>query len=136
MDCAFESHDDRLCAPRQLANVLGISLDETISYFDEFLQPGWQAWGVAPLELKELCHRQGRSLYFLNGQRVLDPYEPPVKNRSLKSIALASWGGHAYLYTSAWTVCTKRLANSGHSTPVRLANESHYELPPVSEWKP
>ena len=33
-------------------------------------------------------------------------------------------------------MCTKRLAASlGSSTPVRLANESHYELPPVSDWK-
>ena len=66
---------------------------------------------------------------------MLDSYEPPVKNR-LKSGAMTSWGGHAYLYSSARVVCTKHLANSGSSTPVRLANESHFELPPFSEWKP
>ena len=26
VDCAFETHDDKLCVPRQLANVLGVSL--------------------------------------------------------------------------------------------------------------
>ena len=93
------------------------------------------AWGVAPLELKELCRRQGRSFYFLNGHRMLDTFEPPAKSR-LKSIALTSWEGHAYLYTSARAVCTRHLTGSGSATSVRLANESHYELPPISEWKP
>ena len=46
VDCAFEKNEDKLCIPRQLANVLGISLDQSISYFDEFLAPGWHAVGV------------------------------------------------------------------------------------------
>ena len=136
VDAAWEPHDDLLCVPRQLANVLRISLGEAISYFDDFLAPGWQARGVSPLELKEMCRRQGRSFYFLNGHKMLDSYEPPAKNRSMKSVALTSWDGHAYLYSSARVVCTKHLANSGQSAPVRLANESHYELPPIAEWKP
>ena len=36
--------------PPQSANVLGITLDEAIAYFDEFLAPGWQEIGVTPLE--------------------------------------------------------------------------------------
>ena len=67
---------------------------------------------------------------------MLDTYEPPVKNRTLKAIALTSWGGHAYLYTNARSVCTRHLASSGSSAPVRLAKDSHYELPPISQWKP
>ena len=63
LDCAFETHDDMLCVPRQLANVLGVSLGEAISYFNDFLAIGWQQCGVTPLELKELCRRQGRSFY-------------------------------------------------------------------------
>ena len=51
VDCAFDAHDDLLCVPRQMANVLRISLNEAISYFDDFHEPGWQARGVAPLEL-------------------------------------------------------------------------------------
>ena len=46
VDSAFQIHDDMLCAPRQLADVLDVSLDEAIGYFDEFLQPGWQQRGV------------------------------------------------------------------------------------------
>ena len=49
---AFETHDDKLCVPRQLAKVLGVSLSETISYFDEFLS-NWQERGVTPLEIKK-----------------------------------------------------------------------------------
>ena len=37
VECAFDSHDDKLCVPRQIAAVLGKSLAETISWFDEFL---------------------------------------------------------------------------------------------------
>ena len=69
VDCAFEDHDDSLCVPRQLGSVLRISLNGAIGYFDEFLTPGWRAWGVSPLELKELCRRQGRSFSFLSGQQ-------------------------------------------------------------------
>ena len=60
-DCAFETHDDLHCVPMQLANCLCVSLGEVISYFDDFLELGWQGRGVTALELKELCRRQGRS---------------------------------------------------------------------------
>ena len=76
VDSGFEQHDDRLCVPRQLSNVLGVSMSEAIGYFDEFLEPGWQEYGVTPLELKELCRRQGRSYYYLNGHRMLHSSEP------------------------------------------------------------
>jgi hypothetical protein len=112
VECAFETHDDMLCIPCQLAAVLSISLNEAVAYFDEFLEPGWRVVGITPLQLKELCRRQGRSFYYLNGHRMLDNYEPPSKNRALKSVALTSWGGHAYLYNSARSVCGKHLASS------------------------
>ena len=36
VDSAFETYDDKLCVPKQLADVLGVGLDEAISCFDEF----------------------------------------------------------------------------------------------------
>ena len=93
--------------------------------------------GGAPLELKELCRRQGRSFYFLNGHRMLDSYDPPNKNRKLKNIALTSWDGHAYLFSSARAVCTRHLASSDTlNVPARLANDAQHEMPPITEWKP
>ena len=118
-----------------MASVLRISLNEATGIFDDFLPSGWQAIGVTPLQLKELCRRQGRSFYYLSGTRMMDTYEPPTKNRSLKSIAITSFEGHAYLYTSARFVCTRHLSNIDPTTPVRLSSESHYTMPPVSEWK-
>ena len=135
VDEAWETHADKLCVPRQLASVLRISLNEAIGIFDDFLPAGWQTIGVTPLQLKELCRRQGRSFYYLNGTRMMDNYEPPDKNRSLKSIALTSFEGHAYLYTSARFVCTRHLSDTASKTPVRFSSESHYIMPPVSEWK-
>ena len=52
VDSAFESHDDMLCVPRQLADVLGVNMDEAISYFDEMLEPGWQQRGMAALDVE------------------------------------------------------------------------------------
>ena len=120
--------------PRQIAAVLGKSLAEAASWFDEFLAEGWRECGVTPLEIKELCRRQGRAYYFLNGHRMLDTFEPTAKSR-LKSIALTSWDGHAYLYASARAVCTRHLAGSEQTVPARLTNEAHYEMPPISAWK-
>ena len=40
VDCAFETHDDLVCVQRQLANALGVSLCEAISYFEDFLELG------------------------------------------------------------------------------------------------
>lgn len=131
---AFETHDDKLCIPRQVANVLGISLSESIGYFDEFLEPAWQEHGVTPLELEELCMDQDRSFFFLNGQRMLESCEAPTKN-TRQRIALTYWEGHAQLYTNAGVACTEHLAVD-RITPSRLANDAHYELPPVSEWNP
>ena len=90
-DVAFEQHDDMLCVPRQLANVLGISLAETLGYFDEFLETDWQQRGATALEIKELCTRQGRAFYFLSGTKMLDTYEPPIKSR-IRAIALNCLG--------------------------------------------
>ena len=79
LSSAWKSHDDTLCIPRQLVQLLGITLDESISYFDEFLIPEWRAIGVTPLQLKELCRRQGRSFFLLNGYRMLDNYDPHLR---------------------------------------------------------
>ena len=49
VECAFETHDDMLCIPRQLATVLSINLNEAVAYFDEFLEPGWRVVGITPL---------------------------------------------------------------------------------------
>ena len=54
-----------LCVPRRLAAVLGVNMDEALSYFDEFLDPGWTERGVTPLEVRKLCERQGRCFYYL-----------------------------------------------------------------------
>ena len=91
--------------------MLSNNLAEIISYFDDFLELRWHERGVTPLELKELRRRQGRSYYHLNWHKMLDTFEPPTKSR-LKSVALTSWEGHAYLYSSARAVCTRHLANS------------------------
>ena len=103
VECAFEKNDDKLRVPRQIANVLNIPINLAISYFDEFLAPGWQDVGVTPCEIRELCVRQGRSFFYLSGRRMMESYEPPTKTR-LKSIALTSWEGHAYLFSNSSTV--------------------------------
>ena len=48
---------------------------------------------------------------------------------------MTSWEGHSYMYTNARTLC-QRHVSAGESVQARMASEAHYELPPVSEWKP
>ena len=112
------------CVPRQLAAVLGVSLDEASSYFNEFLDPGWRERGVTALEVRALCERQGRCFYFLSGHRMLDVYEPPAKRRALRGVAMTSWEGHSYMYTNARTVC-QRHVSVGESVQARMAGEAH-----------
>ena len=103
--------------------------------FDEFLDPDWKERGVTPLEIKALCERQGRAYYFLSGRRMLDTYEPATRTSRLKSIALTSWEGHAYLYSSA-RACTRHMASSEQTVASRLTSETHHEMPPIGEWNP
>ena len=70
---------------------------------------------------------------------MLDNYEPPRKKRSLRSIAMTSWEGNAYMYNNARCVCVclcaKHFSADSKTTPVRLANEAHHDMPPISLWK-
>ena len=53
----------------------------------------------------------------------------------MKGVALTARDWHGYLYTSARVVSQRHLTNTDSHTPVRLCNESHYEMPAVSEWQ-
>ena len=49
---AWVAHDDRLCVPRQLAEVLQVPLGEALAWFDDLLEPGWRSVVVSAEQLK------------------------------------------------------------------------------------
>ena len=52
---AFQRRDDQLCAARQLAELLRLSLEEVLSDFDTICDRGWQERGITPEEIRKFC---------------------------------------------------------------------------------
>lgn len=107
---AWQTHDDKLCVPRQLAEVLDITMNEAMGWFDEFLNPEWRLVGVSPDQIKEMCHHQNRPLLVCAGQRCVDRYDPPQKTKGVKAVGFTCWRGHAYFYRDARTVATRSVS--------------------------
>ena len=65
---AFEQRDDKLCAARQLAELLRLPLEEVLSDFDAICDRGWQERGITPEEIREFCVWRGAPMLFVKGQ--------------------------------------------------------------------
>ena len=77
---AFERRDDKLCAARQLAELLRLPLQEVLSDFDTICDRGWQERGVTPQEIRKFCVWRGAPMLFVNCQgQLLDSCQPAVK---------------------------------------------------------
>ena len=98
---AWVVKDDKLCVIRQLAALLGESDKDLIDEFDRLLQREWQHEGLSPNDVKLFC--QDRSLpYYCLGSGLLDSWQP--ENPKGRSVAFATWDGHAYFYKTARVV--------------------------------
>ena len=74
---AFERRDDKLCAARQLAELLRLPLEEVLSDFDTICDRGWQERGITPEEIRKFCVWRGAPMLFVNCQgQLLDSYQP------------------------------------------------------------
>ena len=97
---AFERRDDKLCAARQLAELLRLPLEEVLSDFDTICDRGWQERGVTPEEIRKFCVWRGAPMLFVNCQaQLLDSYQPAVKEA--RAVAFTAWQGHAFFYKNA-----------------------------------
>ena len=100
---AFERRDDKLCAARQLAELLRLPLEQVLSDFDTICDRGWQERGVTPEEIRKFCVWRGAPMLFVNCQgQLLDSYQPAVKEA--RAVAFTAWEGHAFFYKNARSV--------------------------------
>ena len=101
LESAFEQRPDKLCVPRQLAELMRLPLQEVLSDFDAICtKKTWREQGITPREIREFCQAP---MFYVDCQgRLLDKYEPTVKEQ--RAVAFTSWNGHAFFYKSARTV--------------------------------
>ena len=104
LESAFEQRPDKLCVPRQLAELMRLPLQEVLSDFDAICtQKTWREQGITPREIREFCLWRQAPMFYVDCQgRLLDKYEPSVKEQ--RAVAFTSWNGHAFFYKSARTV--------------------------------
>ncbi|CAE7592623.1 pfh1, partial [Symbiodinium pilosum] len=102
---AFERRPDRLCAARQLAELLRLPLEEVLSDIDAICDRGWQERGITPEEIRRFCVWRGAPMFYVNCQgQLLDAYQPAEKEA--RAVAFTAWQGHAFFYKNARSVYT------------------------------
>ena len=104
LESAFEQRPDKLCVPRQLAELMRLPLQEVLSDFDAICtKKTWREQGITPREIREFCLWRQAPMFYVDCQgRLLDKYEPSVKEQ--RAVAFTSWNGHAFFHKSARTV--------------------------------
>ena len=103
LESAFERRWDKLCVPRQLAELLKLPLAEVLSDFDTICDRGWQDRGVSPKKIREFCVWRGAPMFFVNCRgQLMDSYQPVEKEAW--AVAFTAWDGHAFFYKNARTV--------------------------------
>ena len=106
LDAAFEDHADCLCVPRQLAILLGKSLEQIYDSFDEILEEGWQNEGVRPEELQKWCSLHDHPYFLIRAGRMVKIQEPQHKGK--KAVAMCAYDSHAYFYKkTTWIESSK-----------------------------
>ena len=104
LESAFERRWDKLCVPRQLAELLKLPLAEVLSDFDTICDRGWQDRGVSPQGVLRVA-RGSHVLRQLQGaadDQLMDSYQPVEKEA--RAVAFTAWDGHAFFYKNARTV--------------------------------
>ena len=103
LESAFERRWDKLCVPRQLAELLKLPLAEVLSDFDTICDRGWQDRGVSAKEIREFCVWRGAPMFFVNCRgQLMDSYQPVEKEA--RAVAFTAWDRHAFFYKNARTV--------------------------------
>ena len=100
---AFEERPDMLCVPRQLAELLKLSLEDILQDFDAICSGDWRQRGVSPAEIRTFCVWRNAPMFFVDCRgRLLDCFQPMQKEE--RAIAYTAWNGHAFFYKSARAV--------------------------------
>ena len=131
----FESHDDRLCVPRQLAELLGQKLEQMCESFDELMcGDGWREIGISANDLRRWCVQRGHPFLFVNSHKLISVYSPPVKHG--RAIACCSFDDHAYIYKTARVFSSWRIQDEKKKCERSMfQHDSISTQPNIDDWK-
>ena len=79
---AFEDREDKMCVPRQIAQVLGVSYDGVVDELDEcelavYGTDTWRERGASAKIIFEYARRRGLGACVIHGERVLETLPGP-----------------------------------------------------------
>ena len=88
LESAFEQRPDKLCVPRQLAELMRLPLQEVLSGFDAICtKKTWREQGINSRKMRKFYLWRQAPMFYVDCQgRLLDKYEPSVKERLLLQI--------------------------------------------------
>ena len=84
---AFEERPDMLCVPRQLVELLKVSLEDILQDFDAICTGDWRQRGVSPAEIRTFCVWRNAPMFFVDCRgRLLDCFQPMQKEEKGHSL--------------------------------------------------
>ena len=131
---AFEDVADKMCVPRQIAQVLGISFDQVVDELDEcelavYGTDVWRERGASAKMIFEYAKRHDLGACVIHGERVIEtlPGRTPL--------VFAVHESHAYFYADKRV--RKALASRiAHSHEQMKREAMHSQTPAAEEWEP
>ena len=126
LQSAFE--DKPLCVPRQLAELLQLSVEEVCADFDATLRHDWRRLGISAEEVREFCAWRNAPMRVLSSQGdLVDSYDPALKEH--RTVCFLAFDGHCYMYRAVKRVLERQAAR------VLYRGEARQTLPPIQEWR-
>ena len=125
LQSAFE--DKPLCVPRQLAELLQLSVEEVCADFDAMLRHDWRRLGISAEEVREFCVWRNAPMRVLSSQGdLVDSYDPALKEH--RTVCFLAFDGHCYMYRAVKRVLER-------AARVLYRGEARQTLPPIQEWR-
>ena len=100
---AFE--DKPLCVPRQLAELLQLSVEEVCADFDAMLRHDWRRLGISARRCESSACGATRRCAELAGDLV-DSYDPALKEH--RTVCFLAFDGHCYMYRAVKRVLERQ----------------------------
>ena len=117
-----------LCVPRQLAELLQLSVEEVCADFDAMLRHDWRRLGISAEEVREFCVWRNAPMRVLSSQGdLVDSYDPALKEH--RTVRFLAFDGHCYMYRAVKRVLERQAAR------VLYRGEARQTLPPIGEWR-
>ena len=120
--------DKPLCVPRQLAELLQLSVEEVCADFDAMLRHDWRRLGISAEEVREFCVWRNAPMRVLSSQGdLVDSYDPALKEH--RTVCFLAFDGHCYMYRAVKRVLERQAVR------VLYRGEARQTLLPIQEWR-